>query len=234
MISKNVDFFKNPSSLGLQVSQTDFGARISYGTIIDSFYNETFKTNSIKKIKGEAGEDSFLDPIKLDKNIVPFSFKNESFLVLTCSLAFQGSQSKKGENITPSVAYFFEGISDCFFQEKKKEDILNPYISNSQELIYLKDKEVPFPPDLERPNCPPDIPTCPIYYYDMDVPIYNNGIQFIEGSLSFYPRHYAESLKEHDILTEESSLCSNCPPFYKKDLIKYVTYIKVEGERVVN
>jgi hypothetical protein len=235
MISKNVDFYESSPSLGLQVSRTDSGARITYGKILDSFYTETFETPSIKKIEGEAQENSFLDPIDFDKNLVPFSFEYDKVLVLTCSLAFLGSVSENGQVAPPPIPSFFEGISDCFFQEKKKEDISSAYITDSQEFIFLKNKEEPVYPIGQEP--PPDCPTlaCPIYYCNIDVPIYTNGIQLMEGSLSFSLVGVYEETSKFvtfeagcpEISRKEGTRCPCPEPL--EEAIKCVAYIKVEG-----
>jgi hypothetical protein len=168
MITKKIDFIKN-NSFNQKLSVIRDGssdyANIIDGSILNSFYTNEFDTSAIFR-----SENDFLK--KDSKNLVPFSFKYNKILVLTCSLAFEGGNTD-GKNTIIKEGYdmpYYVGVADCFFQEKSKKDITSPYITNTDGFKQIKTKK-------EYSG--------PIYSYEIDVPIYGNGVQFILGDLSF-------------------------------------------------
>jgi hypothetical protein len=209
MISKNIDFYREKENIQLVVANISGEANINYGEINDKLYFSIFETGSIKKIQGEPkGKNKsnfFLNSGEPEKNSIPFSFKKDKILVLTCSLSFLGhvyeeeieEDSFKPIQIAPVYVtpYQFLGVEDCFFQEKDKKDINNFYITEKDLSKFKRNGEQVLSgdgagccsnkidlksTDILEPICLP----CPKYTYDIDIPIYGD-IQYIKGPLSF-------------------------------------------------
>lgn len=149
MISRNSDFHIIRERQ-LCVTNISGQANISYGEIDDYYYRSINKTYTIKKINGQPkdSKDSniFLSKEEPEKNTVKFSFKNNSLLVLTCSLVFEGYSD--GVKEYPSLL----GVESCFFQEKKITNLVNP-ILNKELLQNLKPSQLnKLPFEFEKSN----------------------------------------------------------------------------------
>jgi hypothetical protein len=211
MIVKNIDFYRQKDlnsfkTIYLPFACSDFPnqlvvskisgqANLNYGTICDGLYSYIFETGAIKMKQGK-DKDSFLSLNEPEKNLVQFSFNKDQILVLTCSLAFVGSTTKEGSQVQPAVLNNFIGITDCFFQEKSKENIIDGYFTDTRGFRKIADDAEEFQgiskekssietlstenPPTEEKTCPP----CPVYSYDIDIPIYGNGIQYRTGPIT--------------------------------------------------
>ena len=270
MIVKNIDFYRekdlnsfkqysSPISCSefpnqLVVSKISGQANINYGEFCDGLYSYLFETGAIKMKQGK-DKDSFLSLDKEEKNLVEFSFNKDQILVLTCSLAFRGSTTKDGSQVQPVILNSFIGIADCFFQEKSEGDIIDGYFTDTRGFKKIAEDVNEFQgiskekssietlstenPSTEEEPCPP----CPVYSYDIDIPIYGNGIQYRKGPISLNLDGPFLEAGEFAALTAScgdggggSSPSNKCPCEQNeedKDL-KWVSYIKVVDYRIEN
>lgn len=143
MIPKNTNFYQDSSSqYQLIVIKDDLSKRanISYGEISnDALYFYLNRTNAIKKISVEGNDPNFYLSYDFpEKNLVNFSFEENSILVLTCSFAFIGYKDEKGTSFRPFSPIPF-AIASCFFQEKKQDDVVS-FLKNIDKLYPSKIK----------------------------------------------------------------------------------------------
>jgi hypothetical protein len=259
MISKNIDFYREkdlftnyePPACNfipnqLAVSRISGQANINYGEICDGLYLKTFETGAIKMKQGN-GADSFLSFSGSEKNLVPFSFDKGQILVLTCSLAFLGSVNENGSQVQPQILTSFKGVVDCFFQEKSEDDIIDGYFTDTKGFRKIDEEEpikiFPDGPLGEEKTCTP----CPIYSYDIDIPIYGNGVQYRNGpiSLSLVGPSIEAGEFAANVITcggggggggGGGAIRESCPCEFDEESrnLKWVSYIYIEEHRVRN
>lgn len=195
MISKNVDFYIN-ESVQLAVANISGQANVNYGEIEDELYFKTFKTSAIKKTpeKGEPDDtDIFLSREYPEKNSIPFSFELDKVLVLTCSVSFLGhvySKKRGADGVVPPATYISPpitasarilGIENCFFQEKDEKDINHLFVDqNTKEFKPIRQEERREDND-ENKASQKGCALIPVYSYDIDLPIYSSGVQYMKG-----------------------------------------------------